>query len=76
MSSGTISIVLNSLDGREMVINEMQRGDLFGELGILTKKPRSTLAKLGRRKPVNVGSRLTDRRAQGVVATSSTLIDI
>lgn len=44
VSSGTISIVLNSADGREMVINEMQRGDLFGELGILTKKPRSTSA--------------------------------
>jgi len=42
--SGNISIVLNSLDGREMVINEMQKGDLFGELGILTKKPRSTSA--------------------------------
>ena len=44
VSSGNISIILNSPDGREMVINEMQRGDLFGELGILTKKPRSTSA--------------------------------
>lgn len=42
--SGKISIVLNSSDGREMVINEMQAGDLFGELGILTKKSRSTSA--------------------------------
>jgi CRP/FNR family transcriptional regulator, cyclic AMP receptor protein len=42
--SGTISIVLSSPDGRELVINEMQTGDLFGELGILTKKPRSTSA--------------------------------
>lgn len=41
---GNISIVLNSPDGREMVINEMHCGDLFGELGILTKKPRSTSA--------------------------------
>jgi len=41
---GNISIILNSPDGREMVINEMQGGDLFGELGILTKKPRSTSA--------------------------------
>lgn len=41
---GNISIVLNSPDGREMVINEMQAGDLFGELGILTKKNRSTSA--------------------------------
>jgi len=44
VSSGNISIVLNSLDGREMVINEMHNGDLFGELGILTKKSRSTSA--------------------------------
>ena len=42
--SGTISILLNSLDGREMVINEMHSGDLFGELGILTRNPRSTSA--------------------------------
>lgn len=42
--SGEISIVLNSSDGREMVINEMHSGDLFGELGILTRRPRSTSA--------------------------------
>ena len=41
---GDISIVLNSLDGRDMVINEMRPGDIFGELGILTKQPRSTSA--------------------------------
>ena len=44
VQSGTISIVLNSPDGREMVINEMHKGDLFGELGILTGKNRSTSA--------------------------------
>ncbi len=42
--TGNISIILNSSDGREMVINEMHSGDLFGELGILTKKSRSTSA--------------------------------
>ena len=42
--SGRISIVLQSFDGREMAINEMCQGDLFGELGILTKKNRSTSA--------------------------------
>jgi CRP-like cAMP-binding protein len=42
--AGTISIVLSSQDGREMVINEMHPGDLFGELGILTNRPRSTSA--------------------------------
>lgn len=41
---GTISIVLNSSDGRDMVINEMRSGDIFGELGLLTKRPRSTSA--------------------------------
>ena len=42
--SGEISIILSSSDGREMVINEMHSGDLFGELGILTHKSRSTSA--------------------------------
>jgi CRP/FNR family transcriptional regulator, cyclic AMP receptor protein len=42
--TGNISIVLLSTDGREMIINEMHSGDVFGELGILTKKPRSTSA--------------------------------
>jgi len=42
--SGEISIVLNSSDGRDMVINEMHTGDLFGDLGVLTSKPRSTSA--------------------------------
>ena len=41
---GNVSIVLNSPDGREMMINEMRKGDLFGELGILTNKDRSTSA--------------------------------
>jgi len=44
VKSGNISIILNSSDGREMVINEMHAGDLFGELGVLTKKPRSASA--------------------------------
>lgn len=44
VKSGKVSISLNSSDGREMVINQMQSGDLFGELGILTRKPRSTSA--------------------------------
>jgi CRP/FNR family transcriptional regulator, cyclic AMP receptor protein len=42
--NGKISIVLINPDGREMVINEMQTGEMFGELGLLTKKPRSTSA--------------------------------
>jgi CRP/FNR family transcriptional regulator, cyclic AMP receptor protein len=42
--TGNISIVLHSTDGREMVINEMHSGDVFGELGILTRQPRSTSA--------------------------------
>jgi CRP-like cAMP-binding protein len=40
--TGVFSIVLNSPDGRDMVINEMHIGDMFGELGILTNQPRST----------------------------------
>lgn len=40
--SGSVAIVLSSLDGREMVINEMVAGDCFGELALLTDNPRST----------------------------------
>jgi len=42
--SGLVSILLESSDGREMVINEMRPGDFFGELGLLTGKDRSTSA--------------------------------
>jgi CRP/FNR family transcriptional regulator, cyclic AMP receptor protein len=41
---GLVSIVLESPDGREMVINEMRPGDLFGEVGVLTGRPRSASA--------------------------------
>jgi CRP/FNR family transcriptional regulator, cyclic AMP receptor protein len=44
LRAGLVSIVLESPDGREMVINEMQAGDIFGELGLLTRQPRSTSA--------------------------------
>jgi CRP/FNR family transcriptional regulator, cyclic AMP receptor protein len=42
--SGLISIVLESPDGREMVINEIRPGNYFGEVGVLTNQPRSTSA--------------------------------
>ena len=44
--TGIISIILKSPDGHEMVINEMHVGDLFGELGILTKRPRLARKKM------------------------------
>jgi CRP-like cAMP-binding protein len=67
--SGQVSIVLNSSDGREMVINEMHSGDLFGELGILTKRTRSTSA-IARTKgelliiPAQVFLDVTERESQ------------
>lgn len=42
--TGCISIVLHNADGREMVINEMRSGEIFGELGVLTRRSRSTSA--------------------------------
>src|SRR5512143_49633 len=42
--SGGVSVVLNSPDGREMVIDEMRAGDLFGELGLITRNSRSASA--------------------------------
>jgi CRP/FNR family transcriptional regulator, cyclic AMP receptor protein len=44
VQTGDISILLQSADGREMVINEIHSGDYFGELGLLTNKNRSTSA--------------------------------
>jgi len=42
--SGCIYLLLDSPNGRELVINEMQTGDGFGELGLITGQPRSTTA--------------------------------
>jgi CRP-like cAMP-binding protein len=40
--TGIIAIFLSTLDGRELVINEMRPGDCFGELSLITNRPRST----------------------------------
>jgi CRP/FNR family transcriptional regulator, cyclic AMP receptor protein len=40
--SGCIDLVLSTPDGRELVINSMRQGDVFGELGVLTGESRST----------------------------------
>jgi len=42
--SGCIYLLLDSPNGRELVINEMRTGDGFGELGLITNQPRSTTA--------------------------------
>lgn len=42
--TGLVSIILESADGRKLVINEMHSGDFFGEVGILTRQPRSSSA--------------------------------
>ena len=39
--SGRISIVLDSPDGREMVIDEIRAGEILGDIGLLSKKTRS-----------------------------------
>jgi len=36
--SGSVSIMLNSPDGREMVIDEVRAGEMFGEVELLTRK--------------------------------------
>ncbi|NJM41708.1 MAG: cyclic nucleotide-binding domain-containing protein, partial [Anaerolineae bacterium] len=40
--SGGISLVLSQPDGRELVINEMQPSDCFGEMAVITDQARST----------------------------------
>src|SRR3972149_6646659 len=42
--SGSIAILLPTLDGRELVINEMGAGESFGELALLPGQPRSASA--------------------------------
>jgi CRP-like cAMP-binding protein len=42
--SGSVTILLNSPDGRELVINEVRCGDYFGEISLITKQPRSASA--------------------------------
>jgi CRP/FNR family transcriptional regulator, cyclic AMP receptor protein len=42
--SGRISILLESRDGRKLVINEMHSGDIFGDIGLLTRETRSSSA--------------------------------
>jgi CRP-like cAMP-binding protein len=42
--AGLISIFLESVDGRKLVINEMHSGDFIGEIGLLTKQSRSSSA--------------------------------
>jgi CRP/FNR family cyclic AMP-dependent transcriptional regulator len=42
--TGVIAIALESVDGRELVINELRAGDFFGELALITGLTRSTSA--------------------------------
>jgi len=43
--SGRIAIANKSTDGRESVVALMERGDLFGEMGLLDELPRSAEAR-------------------------------
>ncbi|MFN2121513.1 MAG: Crp/Fnr family transcriptional regulator [Anaerolineales bacterium] len=42
--AGKIAILLNSPDGRELVMDELHAGEILGELGALTRKARSASA--------------------------------
>ncbi len=42
LCSGRISLLLQSPDGREMVIDEIRPGQVFGEVELLTGEPRSS----------------------------------
>lgn len=44
ISSGSITVLLSDVDGRELIINEMHAGEYFGELGLITGKQRSATA--------------------------------
>lgn len=40
--SGSVAIQLVHTDGRELIINQIGPGEVFGELAVLTDRPRST----------------------------------
>lgn len=40
--TGCVSLILSTPDGRDLVINDMLPGDMFGELSLVTGQPRST----------------------------------
>jgi CRP/FNR family cyclic AMP-dependent transcriptional regulator len=42
--TGSIAILLNSSDGRELLINEVRPGGWFGEVGVISGLPRSATA--------------------------------
>jgi CRP-like cAMP-binding protein len=42
--SGAIAMLVSTPDGRELVVNELHAGICFGELALLTGKPRSATA--------------------------------
>jgi CRP-like cAMP-binding protein len=45
LQSGEMAIVLSSLDGREMIIDEVHPGDCFGEVSLLTSGERTAGAR-------------------------------
>lgn len=44
LQSGEMAVVLTSMDGREMIINEIHPGDCFGEVSLLTSGARTASA--------------------------------
>lgn len=44
LQSGEMAVVLTSIDGREMIINEINPGDCFGEVSLLTSGARTASA--------------------------------
>lgn len=44
LHSGEMAVVLTSIDGREMIINEIHPGDCFGEVSLLTSGARTASA--------------------------------
>jgi CRP-like cAMP-binding protein len=46
LKKGAVAIQVENLEGRELVINQMNPGDCFGELGVLTGEPHSASAEV------------------------------
>jgi CRP-like cAMP-binding protein len=57
--SGSVTLSFTNPDGRELVVNELRSGSFFGELGLITHRPRSLSAVAREKSELSIISRAT-----------------
>jgi predicted acylesterase/phospholipase RssA/CRP-like cAMP-binding protein len=80
VGSGRLQVLLTTADGNEVVLNEVGRGELVGEMALLTDKPRSATIVALRDSHVlflstEAFSRVVQAHPQALRVISSALID-